>query len=268
MHPCESFLCGAPRAYFDAPQGAPCTPVEGRWSNSKRCQSIIEKQILRICFTLNGSYLHDKKYFFRLNRSRTVSHFPCQRGAVPILSTAFLNCPIFRMPVLTKVSCKWGANVFDCLITTRREKLVYHFLVSTAASLTVNDSCILFAVPSPIRPKFPLLQNCTILLLPDFVLCLEKQFLLLWKCTQSSIIHLILTHYAVVMRLHSLRRPSLTPMYSTTSCENWRSSSLRQVSEKRCLTEHIASHAISQFQEISQFVALVIKNVEKLSLHN
>jgi len=32
MHPCEPFLSGAPQAYFDAPQDAPRTPVEERWS--------------------------------------------------------------------------------------------------------------------------------------------------------------------------------------------------------------------------------------------
>jgi len=31
MHLCESFLSGAPHAYFGAPWGAPCTPVEERW---------------------------------------------------------------------------------------------------------------------------------------------------------------------------------------------------------------------------------------------
>jgi len=30
MHPCEPFRSGAPHAYFDAPWGAPCTPVEER----------------------------------------------------------------------------------------------------------------------------------------------------------------------------------------------------------------------------------------------
>jgi len=31
MHVCEPFLIGAPQAYFGAPRGAPCTPVEERW---------------------------------------------------------------------------------------------------------------------------------------------------------------------------------------------------------------------------------------------
>jgi len=32
MHLCEPFRNGAPHAYFGAPQGALCTPVEERWS--------------------------------------------------------------------------------------------------------------------------------------------------------------------------------------------------------------------------------------------
>jgi len=35
MHLCQLFLGGAPYAYFGAPSGAPCTPVEERWFRQK-----------------------------------------------------------------------------------------------------------------------------------------------------------------------------------------------------------------------------------------
>jgi len=40
MHPCEPFRSGAPHAYFDAPQGAPCAKVEERWLTPLQLPSV------------------------------------------------------------------------------------------------------------------------------------------------------------------------------------------------------------------------------------
>jgi len=74
MDSCEPFLSGAPHAYFDAPLGAPCTPVEERWTRQpyNRWMCFLSQQVDVLPLTCS---FNDMTWFLRKFNSQN-EHSP------------------------------------------------------------------------------------------------------------------------------------------------------------------------------------------------
>jgi len=146
MHLCEPFLNGAPQAYFGAPWGAPCTPVEEHCSTQLICtyfrQGSLEHRMVGI-LSLNNQLPEIKPVPNVDQKQNTTSNI--------FLICQALQCAQSSSPVsLWQSSLNFGL-IFQKLTVTRYciycSHLPYHTLKGIFCSRHIYTGVVLRAHP-------------------------------------------------------------------------------------------------------------------------